>query len=54
MKLEIFCTDEDKEKIINTIQKAANADEKGDGVVVIYNIGQIVKIKSGQTGADAL
>ncbi len=53
-KIEILCTDEDEEKIVNTIQKAATTGEKGDGVVFTYSINQLVKIRSGQTGKDAL
>ena len=53
-KIEILCMDEDEEKIVNTIQKAATTGEKGDGVVFTYNINQLVKIRSGQTGKDAL
>jgi nitrogen regulatory protein P-II 1 len=53
-KIEILCMDEDEEKIVNTIQKAATTGEKGDGVVFTYSINQLVKIKSGETGKDAL
>jgi nitrogen regulatory protein PII len=53
-KIEILCMDQDEEKIVNTIQKAATTGEKGDGVVFTYNINQLVKIKSGETGKDAL
>ena len=53
-KIEILCADKDEEKILNTIQKAANTGEKGDGVVFTYNINKIIKIKDGQTGVDAI
>ena len=53
-KIEILCTDEDAEKIVNTIQKTASTGEKGDGVVFTYNINKLVKIRSGETGKDAL
>jgi nitrogen regulatory protein P-II 1 len=53
-KIEILSVDKDEEKIINTIQKAANTGEKGDGVVFTYNINNIVKIRDKQTGDAAL
>ena len=53
-KIEILCSDENEQKIIDTIQKTASTGEKGDGVVFTYNIEKLVKIKNGQTGADAL
>ncbi len=53
-KIEIFCADKDEEQILNTIQKAANTGNKGDGVVFAYNINKIIKIRDGQTDVDAI
>ena len=53
-KIEILCTDENEQKIIDTIQKTASTGEKGDGVVFTYNIDKLVKIRNGETGIDAL
>ncbi len=53
-KIEILCADETEQKIIDTIQKTASTGEKGDGVIFTYNVDKIIKIKSGQTGAEAL
>ncbi len=53
-KIEILCADKDEEKIIDTIQKAANTGEKGDGVVFTYNINKILKIRDKQTDISAL
>ena len=53
-KIEILCTDENEQKIIDTIQKTASTGEKGDGVVFTYNIDKLVKIRNGETGINAL
>ncbi len=53
-KIEILCTDENEEKIVNTILKSATTGEQGDGVVFTYNINKIIKIRDKQTGDDAL
>jgi len=53
-KIEILCKDEDEQKIVETIQKTASTGEKGDGVIFTYNVDKIIKIRSGQTGAEAL
>ena len=53
-KIEILCADKDEEKILNTIQKAANTGEKGDGVVFTYNLNKIIKIRDKQTDENAL
>jgi len=53
-KIEILCANESEDEIVNTIQKSASTGEKGDGVIFTYNIDKLVKIKTAQTGADAL
>lgn len=53
-KIEILCADKDEEKILDTIQKAASTEEKGDGVMFTYNVDKIIKIKDKQTGDNAL
>ncbi len=54
IKIEILCSEDEEENIISTIQTNASTGEKGDGVVFTYNIDNLVKIRSGQTGKDAL
>jgi nitrogen regulatory protein P-II 1 len=54
MKIEILCESKDEEKISNTIQKTATTGTKGDGIILVYNIDKLVKIKNGRTGANAL
>ncbi len=54
IKIEILCTDENEEKIVNIIQKTATTGEKGDGIVFTYSLDKLVKIKTAQTGTDAL
>jgi len=53
-KIEILCADKDEEKILDTIQKAANTGEKGDGVVFTYNLNKIIKIRDKQTGENVI
>ena len=53
-KIAILCADNDEEKIIDAIQKAASTGEKGDGVVFAYNINKLVKIRDKQTDIAAL
>ena len=53
-KIEILCSDEDAEPLVEAIQQSASTGEKGDGVVFTYNIDKLVKIRSGETGKDAL
>lgn len=54
IKVEILCTDENEKKIVDTIQKTSTTGEKGDGIVFSYNIDNLVKIRDGKTGVEAL
>ena len=53
-KIEILCTDENQESLVNTILNSAKTGEKGDGIVFAYPINKLVKIKNGESGDCAL
>lgn len=54
IKVEILCSPEHQEKIINTIQKTSTTGEKGDGIIFSYEINKLVKIRNGKTGIEAI
>lgn len=54
VKIEILCSDNDEEKIINIIQETARTGEKGDGVIFTYNINNLTKIRTGEKDISAL
>ncbi len=54
IKIEILCSEEEEEKIVSAIRKNASTGEKGDGVVFTYNIDNLIKIRNGETGKNAL
>lgn len=54
LKIEILCSDKDEEKVIETIQKAGQSGEKGDGVIFSYDINKLVKIRTAEIGEIAL
>jgi len=53
-KIEVLCADRDQEKIVKTILDAAKTGEKGDGIVFVYHIDNLVKIKNNDRGESAL
>jgi nitrogen regulatory protein P-II 2 len=53
-KIEIAVTDELTERVIETIQKAAHTDKIGDGKIFVLDLLQAVRIRTGETNADAL
>ena len=54
MKLEVIVENEDAEKVSEAIKKAAYSGKIGDGKIFIYNIDQVVRIRTGETNEDAL
>jgi nitrogen regulatory protein P-II 2 len=54
VKLEIAIDDKQLDKVIETIVKAARTDKIGDGKIFVYDLGQVIRIRTGETGIDAL
>ena len=40
--------------VIEAIEKAANTGKIGDGKIFVFELEQVVRIRTGETGADAL
>lgn len=54
MKLEVAVEDDQVEQVIEAITKATNTGKIGDGKVFVTSLEQVVRIRTGETGADAL
>ena len=55
IKFEIVVSSEDWEiKVIDAVQKAAFTGDPGDGKIFSYEIRNAVRIRTGETGYDAL
>jgi nitrogen regulatory protein P-II 1 len=54
VKIEVVLTDELVDKAVEAIQAAARTGRIGDGKIFIFNIEQAIRIRTGETGADAL
>ena len=54
IKLEIVVPDQNAEKSIEAISKAANTGKIGDGKIFVYSLDSVVRIRTGDTGAEAL
>ncbi|QMU61735.1 MAG: P-II family nitrogen regulator [Gammaproteobacteria bacterium] len=54
VKLEIGITEELVESVIEAVTKAANTGKIGDGKIFVTNIEQAIRIRTGETGKDAL
>ena len=47
-------TDERLEAVIEAIQQAAGTGKIGDGKIFVTTIDQVIRIRTGEVGADAL
>ena len=54
MKLEVIVEDEDADKVSEAIKKAAYSGKIGDGKIFIYNIDQVIRIRTGEKDSDAV
>jgi nitrogen regulatory protein PII len=54
VKMELMVADDQVEAVVDTIREAANTDKIGDGKIWVTNIEQLVRIRTGETGEDAL
>ena len=54
VKLEIGIPEEQVESVIEAITKSANTGKIGDGKIFVTSIEQSIRIRTGETGTDAL
>ena len=54
VKLEIALSDELVDQAIEAISRAANTGKIGDGKIFISNLEQAIRIRTGETGNDAV
>lgn len=54
VKLDIAIKADLVDQVIEAITKAANTGKIGDGKIFVSNIEQVIRIRTGETGPDAL
>ena len=54
VKIEVACGDPMVERVVEAIQKAANTGKIGDGKIFVTGIEHAVRIRTGETGSNAL
>ena len=53
-KIEIVDSDEKVASVLETIEQKARTGKIGDGKIFVYDVAQIIRIRTGQTGNEAL
>ena len=54
LKLEIAVPDSLSERVVESIRDAANNDQIGDGKIFVMDLDQAIRIRTGETGNEAL
>lgn len=54
VKLEVAVSEDQVERVVEAIVKAAATGKIGDGKVFVYDLGTVVRIRTGELDADAL
>ena len=54
IKLEIIANEDKVSPIIDVISKSANTEKIGDGKIFITNVEEVIRIRTGETGSDAI
>nr|MBP7367050.1 P-II family nitrogen regulator [Pseudoxanthomonas sp.] len=53
VKVEVAVADEQVEAVVEAIVRAAGTGKIGDGKVFVYDLGRVVRIRTGELDADA-
>jgi len=54
VKIEVACGDDQLDKVLETILSAAQTGQIGDGKIFVSNLQDTIRIRTGETGGDAL
>ena len=54
IKLEVAVTDEQVDAVVEAIMQAAGTGKIGDGKIFVFDVDQVVRIRTGETGEDAV
>lgn len=54
IKLEVIVSDELVDPVVEAITKAARTGKIGDGKILVVRVEQIVRIRTGERGAEAI
>ena len=54
VKLEVAIKDELLDQVVDAIEKSAATGKIGDGKIFVFNLEQVYRIRTGETGIEAL
>ncbi len=54
IKIEVVVESESADQVVEKIREAANTGKIGDGKIFVFPIEEVVRVRTGETGKDAL
>jgi nitrogen regulatory protein P-II 1 len=54
VKMEVVVTADNMKKVVDTIMEKAQTGQMGDGKIFISDLAEVVRIRTGETGKDAV
>ena len=54
VKMEVVCSDANLNLVIDTISRSAQTGQIGDGKIFVSTLDDVIRIRTGETGNDAL
>jgi nitrogen regulatory protein P-II 1 len=54
VKVEVVVAADQAEDVVAKIREAANTGKLGDGKIFVYNVEEAIRVRTGETGPDAL
>jgi nitrogen regulatory protein P-II 1 len=54
IKIEVIVADAIADKVIDTIMNAARTGQVGDGKIFVYPVEDVIRVRTGESGEDAL
>ena len=54
VKIEAAIKSEMLDQVVEAIEKSANTGKIGDGKIFVFELEQVIRIRTGETGAEAL
>ncbi len=54
VKLEVVCSDDQLQTTLDTIMRAAQTGQIGDGKIFVTDLANTIRIRTGESGEDAL
>ncbi len=53
-RVELIVNDEDKDDVINIILESARTGEVGDGKIFVSDVEEVIRIRTGERGSEAV